>query len=138
MERIRTNKANNNQTGALGEAIARQYLQNQGFRIIESNYRKQWGEIDVIAERHGIINFVEVKTVSYETKPDLESAVAHRTWRPEENVHPKKLAKLHRAIESWLLEKNWQGEWQIDVLAVRVVPRETFSTVKLIENVILS
>ena len=137
MERSSSNKANNKQTGALGEAIARQYLEQHGYSIICSNYRKPWGEIDVIAKMQQQIHFVEVKTVSYETKHDLELAVAYGTWRPEENVHPKKLAKLQRAIESWLSDYNWQGEWQTDVVAVRIVPRETFSSVKLIENVIL-
>ena len=48
-----------------------------------------------------------------------------------------KIKKLSRAIESWLSEYKWDGKWQIDVVAVRIVPRETFATIKIIENVIL-
>ena len=81
------------------------------------------------------MHFIEVKTVSYETKQQLQAAVTRRTWRPEENVHQYKLIKLQRAIESWLIEKQYDGEWQIDVVAVRLVPREKYATAKFIPNV---
>jgi Holliday junction resolvase-like predicted endonuclease len=80
---------------------------------------------------------VEVKTVSYETKSDLERAVSYGTWRPEENVHPSKIQKMNRAIESWLMEHKSSNDWQIDVLAVRVVPREKYATVKYLPNIII-
>ena len=137
MEQIVTKKSHNKETGALGESITATYLEKQGYRILGRNYLKKWGEIDVIAEKAGKVHFVEVKTVSYGTKFDLERAVAHGTWRPEENVHAHKIKKLSRAIESWLMENDWLGDWQIDVAAVRIVPRETYATIKMIENVIL-
>ncbi len=132
-----SNKVKNKQIGELGEKIAGNYLKNKGFEIIEYNYLKKWGEIDIVTRRTDKIHFVEVKTVSYETKQQLDEAVTRRTWRPEENVHAFKLIKLSRAIESWLLDNRSENEWQIDVIAVRVVPREKFSTVKYIPNVIL-
>ena len=78
-----------------------------------------------------------MKTVSYETKADLRAAVARGTWRPEENVHHSKLKRLHRAIESWILENNSEEDWEIDVLAIRIVPREKYASVKYLKNVIL-
>ena len=58
--------------GDLGEGITCNYLQDKGFKIIDRNYLKPWGEIDIIAEKpktmfgqgKEIIHFVEVKTVS--------------------------------------------------------------------------
>jgi len=130
-----------NRIGAYGEQIAANYLKRRGLSIIATNYLKKWGEIDIVARetaKNGpIVRFIEVKTVSYETKGDLQRSVSHRTWRPEENVHEAKLRRLHRAIESWILENDYDGEWEIDVLAVRIVPREKFATVKHIPNVIL-
>ena len=82
------------------------------------------------------MHFIEVKTVSYETKSDLDRAVTHGTWRPEENVHYHKIQRLNRAIESWIMEHNYEGDWQIDVAAVRIVTREKHATIKLIKNVI--
>ena len=126
-----------NTVGAYGEEIAVMYLKKRGFSILEVNYLKKWGEIDIVARETDKIHFVEVKTVSYETKAAMATAVSHGTWRPEENVHATKLKKLGRTIESWLLEHDCDLDWQIDVVAVRIVPREKHATVKYLPNVIL-
>jgi len=131
-------KGNKNKIGAYGEQIAVRYLKKKGFTVLEVNYLKKWGEIDIVARETNKICFVEVKTVSYETKAKLEAAVSHGTWRPEENVTGFKVQKLNRVIESWLLENDCDLDWQIDVIAVRIVPREKFASVKHISNVILS
>lgn len=129
--------ARHNEIGRIGEDIASKWLSSKGFVIIERNYLKKWGEIDIVArETGGIVHFVEVKTVSYETRSKFEYAVSHETWRPEENVHHNKIMRMKRSIETWLTEKNYQGEWEIDVLAVRLVPHERFARVKFIKNVV--
>lgn len=133
-------KGEKNKIGAYGEEIAENYLKNKGFEIISLNYLKKWGEIDIVAREtiksSHIIHFVEVKTVSYGTKNDLKQAISRGTWRPEENVHFSKIKKLNRAIESWITENGYEGYWEIDVIAVRIVPREKYATVKYITNVI--
>lgn len=131
------NKTENKEIGRIGEDMAENYLKNKGFDILCRNYLKKWGEIDIVTRRTNKIHFVEVKTVSYETKIELNHAVTRRTWRPEENVHAYKIKKLNRAIESWLMENNSDLDWQIDVVAVRIVPREKYATVKYIPNIIL-
>lgn len=129
-----------NRIGAYGEIIAANYLKKKGFVIISQNYLKKWGEIDIAArgtkENKEIVCFVEVKTVSYETKTALSNTVFHETWRPEENVHEMKLKRMYRVIESWIMENNYEGEWQIDIAAVRVVSREKYATIKYIPNII--
>lgn len=131
-------QGSHNQTGALGEQLAAQFLMERGFSILAQNYLKPWGEIDIIAEKSQLIHFIEVKTVSYETKEALQTAISRGTWRPEENVHHTKLARMHRVIESWLASQSADFiAWQIDILAVRVVPREKYATIKYLPNVIL-
>lgn len=129
-------KRNNKQIGDWGEQIAANWLTKKGFTLVERNYWRKWGEIDIVAKKDGVIHFVEVKTVSYETKAQLQYAVTHETWRPEEQVHQFKLGQIYKALETWLLDRKWEGDWQIDVAAVRIVPRETYATVKYIENIV--
>lgn len=121
--------------GKLGERIASQYLTNTGFNIIETNYWKKWGEIDIVAKKDGVVHFVEVKSVSYETQEKLAYSVSHETWQPEELVHRFKLHQIVKALETWISENSYEGEWLIDVMAVRIVPRETFATVKHLEHI---
>ena len=53
-------------SGKVGECIAVKFLENKGFEIIEQNYRKKYGEIDIIAQKGKILHFIEVKSVSCE------------------------------------------------------------------------
>jgi putative endonuclease len=130
-----------NEIGALGEQIAVNYLKKKGFSIIEVNYLKKWGEIDIVARgtttKEPIIRFVEVKTVSYETKSELNQAISRGTWRPEENIHFKKIQRLNRAIESWITDNRYEGDWEIDVIAVRMVTREKYATAKYLPGIVL-
>ena len=131
------NKKNTVIIGSLGEKLAQKYLNDSGFRIIDLNYTKKWGEIDLIAKKGEKIHFIEVKTVSYETKKDLESALKYRSWRPEEQVTARKLHQIKKVVQSWIGETVYEGEFCIDVLALRIVPHETYVTVNFIENILI-
>ena len=67
--------------GMIGEEIAAKYLSRKGFKVIGRNYRKPWGEIDIIAEKEGIVRFVEVKAISREILPSFSQEL---DYRPEE------------------------------------------------------
>lgn len=141
------NKVDNTKTGNLGEKITASYLQKQGFTIVEQQYKRKWGEIDIIAQKGALIHFIEVKSVTHETKADLEYAVSfpvqglsvqdrHETWQPEDLVHKHKQRQLKRIIETWIAQERYTGNIQVDVVVVRIVPRETYASVKMIENVV--
>lgn len=134
---MRDRKGAHNKTGAMGELVARNWLKNKGFSILVDNYQKKWGEIDIIAKQGKVIHFIEVKAVSYDSKADLERYSRGDAWRPEELVTAQKMQKIQRTIESWLIENEYEGEWQIDIAAVRLVPQDKYATVDWIENVIL-
>lgn len=129
-------KTKNKEIGWLGETIACKYLENKGFSILERNYLRKWGELDIVSCATSKIHFVEVKTVSYGTKAELEAAKTD-SWRPEENVTAFKIQKMARAIETWLADNNCDLDWQIDVVAIRVVPNEKYAKVKYLPNIIL-
>lgn len=121
--------------GRIGETVACEFLMKRGFAILGRNYRKKWGEIDIIARKNGIIRFVEVKTVSRENI----NSISHENdgYFPEENVHPWKLKRLYRAIESYLSEKKLEeNEWQLDVLAIFLDKKDRKARARFTENVL--
>ncbi len=48
--------------GQKGEALTVDYLRNQGYTVLSTNYRTKRGEVDIIAKKGEVIAFVEVKT----------------------------------------------------------------------------
>ena len=62
MPKIFTSKTQ--KTGEIGENIAVKFLVKHNFTILERNYTKKWGELDIVAEKQGKIYFIEVKSVS--------------------------------------------------------------------------
>lgn len=119
--------------GNLGEEVALEYLLRQGYTCNARNYWQKWGEIDLIMEKQGVTYFIEVKSVSYETREKLRAAVTHETWRPEELVHERKLHQIEKALQTWIEQNAYEGEWRIGVMAVRLVPRETYAAAEYIE-----
>src|SRR3990167_11001843 len=95
-------KSKTSQTGSTGEEIAAQFLQKKGFRIIARNYRKPWGEIDIIAEKEGVVRFVEVKAISREILPE---SLEKLDYRPEELVDARKLKKIARTAALYMETK---------------------------------
>src|SRR3989338_7417634 len=118
--------------GQWGEELAAKFLEKKGYQIIERNFRRKWGEIDIVAfipnvprgterlksffrgqdstsfPQGGKVVFVEVKTLQTEA------------FRPEENVTPGKQKRLIRTCELYLSSKgiDLDTEWQIDVIAI--------------------
>ena len=121
-------------TGQLGETIAAQYLVRKGFKIIGRNYRKPWGEIDIIAEKDATVRFVEVKTVTRESSGNLLSReIDHE---PEELVDNRKLRKVARTASLYMEETRDQREYQIDVVGVILNNRTKTATCRLFEQVL--
>lgn len=122
------------ETGALGERIAAEFLEKKGFRLIGRNYRKPWGEIDIIARRGTCTHFVEVKTVSREIG---ENGVTREpAYDPEEQAHASKLTKLSRVVETYVASEKVSGDYQIDVVAVVLDPKRRIARCVLYEQVL--
>ncbi|MEK7098589.1 MAG: YraN family protein [Patescibacteria group bacterium] len=126
-------KSKTSQTGAVGEDIACTFLVRKGFRIIEKNYRKPWGEIDIIAEKNNEVRFVEVKAVS----GDLEKfSRESNTYRPEEQIHPAKLKKIVRTAQLYMAYKEDDREYQIDAVGVILDPITRKARCRLFEQIL--
>lgn len=118
-------KTEKRRLGDIGENIACDFLERKGFQIIERNYLRKWGEIDVITRKNGVVRFIEVKSVSREI------------YRPEENMHPWKLKRLARAMQTYLLEKKLDCEWQLDLVTVKIDEHTRKARVEMVENIVL-
>ena len=121
--------------GDLGEQIAAQFLESKGFKILERNYCKPYGEIDIIAIKGDCIRFVEVKTVSREMSSDSVSREMS-DYRPEEQVHSAKLAKIARTAELYMTGSKDNRDYLIDVVGVILDKRTRRARCRFFEQVL--
>ncbi len=125
-----------NKVGLLGEDLASKFLENKNFTILCRNYLEKSGEIDIIAKKDNILHFVEVKSVSCENLDYVDSL----SFRPEENVHYKKLERMQKTIFLYLLKNDINQDkidFQIDVLCVYIEEKRKLAKVKAIWNIIV-
>lgn len=95
--------------GRWGEDQAEAYLLRKGYEVIARNVRTPYGELDLIVRREGRVIFVEVKT-----------RTSTSFGFPEEAVTARKRDHLLWAAQAYLQEHaELEGDWQIDVLAIR-------------------
>lgn len=123
------------EVGRIGESIAAEYLVRHGFTLIERNYWKPWGEIDIIAVKGKVVRFVEVKTVSRE---NIRANGSRETssYRPEEQIHPAKLKKVVRTAELYMAEKGDEREYQIDAVGVELDMASRRAKCRLYEQIL--
>ena len=121
--------------GDIGEGVVCRYLLKRGYTIFERNYLRPWGEIDIVAENRGILRFIEVKSISRVTNPGGGGS----NMRPEENMHSAKIRRMHRAIQTYLLDKKIKENklWQIDLACVYLDFETRKARVELLENIVM-
>ena len=100
----------NQRVGKWGEQIAEEFLIRQGCEIVERNARTPFGEIDIVARKGEIIQFVEVKT-----------RTSNKMGLPEESITARKRQHMLAAAEHYTAEHEID-HWQIDVIAVEGRP----------------
>lgn len=103
---------NTSEIGKHGENVACEYLVSKKYKIIERNFQRPWGEIDIVArDRRGVLVFVEVKTMR--ENPAL---------KPEDNLTKSKLKKLQKTalLYTGTNPKHLWGSvgWRIDLVAI--------------------
>ena len=95
------------QKGRQGEKLARDFLLKKGFEILDTNWRFQHKEIDIVAIKDNEIVFVEVK------------ARRNTTFgRPEEAVDYKKQKHLIEAAEAYIIDKDINMNVRFDVISI--------------------
>jgi len=83
--------------GIIGENVACRYLKKKGYKIVERNYTKKCGEIDIIAEKGSAVYFFEVKSAATSSK---------QITKLEERITPQKLKRIKLTAELYQLERR--------------------------------
>ncbi len=102
--------------GKIGEKLAENFLLNKGYKIIAKNYRKKFGEIDIIAKNNDdILIFFEVKSLKVDN-------ICINGFYPEDNLTKSKYHKLLKIGQFFALKYPWlikeEKGWQIDLIAI--------------------
>lgn len=124
-----------NDTGAIGEEKVQHELKKQGHKIVVTNYRKPWGEIDIVSCADSVLHFVEVKAVdaSNISRENLLSA-------PEERVDRRKQKRLRRIIQTF--QSEYAGyedcEFEIDIAAVYIDRNKDEVHIEFVKDIELS
>jgi putative endonuclease len=116
--------------GAVGEEFSSEYLKAKGYTILARNYRRPWGEVDIVARAPDrTLVFVEVKTLRSRQgfHPKLAEGPAPSNvegLKPEDQMTSAKLKKLRRTCEKFALTNpdlvDENKGWRIDVVAIEV------------------
>ncbi len=134
--------------GKIGEDIACDFLKKKGYKIIDRNFKRKWGEIDIICHKketisdrissiwnknsdnilHGTrIVFVEVKTLN-----------SNYSLNPEDNLTQQKQKKLMRTCQLYISEKKLDPDmdWRIDAILITLDVLSKKAKIKHMEGVI--
>jgi putative endonuclease len=112
------------EVGRLGEKVAARYLRRRGYRILHKNYITPYGEIDLIAERHEVCIFVEVKT-------SIISGSELFQRNPADRVDPHKRSRMRAAARLYLANfEPIEFAHRFDVIAVEGKPGGKFSVLE--------
>lgn len=99
--------ADHNELGKLGEELSVNFLQKNGYEILETNWVFQKAEIDIIAKKENFLVIVEVKTRS---SIDFGS--------PQDFVKPSKIQLLVKAANEYIIINDIDLDIRFDIVAI--------------------
>lgn len=99
--------AEHNDLGKLGEELAVEFLQKNGYEILETNWTFQKAEVDIIAQKGDVLAVIEVKTRS-----SLDFGL------PQDFVKPKKIQLLVKAINEYVIQNELEIDVRFDIVAI--------------------
>lgn len=99
--------AEHNDLGRIGEEKAVSFLEANGYQILETNWRYDKAEIDIIAKKENNLAVIEVKTRS-----SLDFGL------PQDFVKPKKIQLLVKAINEYVVSHDMDVTIRFDIIAI--------------------
>lgn len=114
--------AKHNDLGFKGEMLAKEYLEQKGYEILDENWVHGKAEVDLIVYINKQIIFVEVKT---------RTSIAFGL--PEDFVSEAKQKQMDLAAGEYIELMNHQGEIRFDIVSV-LFDKQNNYTIKHIED----
>ncbi|WP_025142096.1 YraN family protein [Pedobacter jeongneungensis] len=105
-----------NDLGKEGESIAKKYLEDQGYEVLDENWTHGKAEVDLIVYKSGIMVFVEVKS---------RSSVAF--GEPEDFVHKAKEVQMELAANAYIDIMNHQNDIRFDIIAITFTTNKNYN-----------
>jgi len=99
--------AQHNELGKKGEQLAVDFLIENGYEIVERNYRFDKAEVDIIAKKEDTLAIVEVKTRS-----------TSDFGNPQDFVKPKQIQRLVKAVDEYVTVNKLDVEVRFDIIAI--------------------
>jgi len=99
--------AEHNELGKFGEELAVEFLQQNGYDILETNWIFQKAEIDIIAQKDSTLAVIEVKT---------RSSIVFGL--PQDFVKPKKIQLLVKVINEYIVSNDLDVDVRFDIIAI--------------------
>ncbi len=111
--------------GNFGEKIASNYLKKKKYKILAKNFKRKWGEIDIVTKKKNKIIFFEVKSIS-----------KREGFLPEDQISQKKKRQLLKMAQIYLSENkiSLAVPHQIDILAIEIFPDFKKAKIRHLEN----
>ncbi|MEO6916160.1 MAG: YraN family protein [Chitinophagaceae bacterium] len=101
--------AAHNDLGKYGERLGVQFLSKKDYKVLHTNWKYSYFEIDLIASKNNVLHFIEIKTRKTKTFGE-----------PEDDADQKKLSKIMKAAEEYQHRNPGWKRIQYDVLAISI------------------
>lgn len=99
--------AQHNELGKQGEQLAVDFLLENGYEIVERNFRFDKAEVDVIAKKKEVLAIIEVKTRS---TVDFGN--------PQDFLKPKQIQRIVKAVDEYVTVNKLDVEVRFDIIAI--------------------
>ena len=114
-----------NPTAKKGEDLAVKYLQNHGYKIVERNFRKGYGEIDIICTKDNVSIFIEVKTRTTNLYGGALESISYH-----------KLKSLIRTVQFYkMLNPNLPESLRIDAILIDIDSNKGMANFSHVKNI---
>jgi len=124
--------AEHNYVGKIGEDLARKYLEENGYKILEQNYKTKYAEIDLIASAPGGLLFGKKTLVFVEVR----TKIGENFGSPEDTINRQKLWKVLQNAKSYSAFKKWDGPARIDAICIVLKPDMSVDRLTHHENIV--